>query len=269
MLVDSDGSFVGNIGAGCHEAELVESAGAALRDGSSRTIDFDVTDELLDGSSCGALLTVAIWLPDPGFAVVADRIVAGEEPVDFSCGSHAIRIERKRRLCLVGATDLAAHLTRAANASDFSVTIVDPRPAFATTKRHSDARRVLAAWPDDVLPSLLRDVAAIVVVAHDAKIDLRALRCALDSDVAYIGVLGSRRSQSVRRKSLQEVGYSADTLARIYGPAGLDVGAISNGQVACSILAEILSVLNARSAAPLRSVSGPIHPSPDRRVTAT
>ena len=72
MLVDSDGSFIGNIGAGCHEAELVESARAALRDGSPRTIDFDVSDELLDGSSCGAVLTVAIWLPDPAFAVVAE-----------------------------------------------------------------------------------------------------------------------------------------------------------------------------------------------------
>ena len=259
ILVDSDGSFLGNIGAGCHEAELVESARAALRDGSPRTIDFDVTDELLDGSSCGAFLTVGIWLPDPGFAAVADRIVAGEEPVDFACGAHIIRIERKRRLVLVGATDLAAHLTRAANASDFSVTVVDPRPAFATTRRHSDAHCVLVAWPDDVLPSLLSDTSAIVVVAHDAKIDLPALRCALESDVAYIGLLGSRRSQSVRGKSLQELGYSAGTLARIHGPAGLDVGAISNAQVACSILAEILTVLNDRSAAQLRSFPGPIH----------
>ena len=268
MLVDSDGSFIGNIGAGCHEAELVESARAALRDGLPRTIDFDVTDELLDGSSCGALLTVAIWLPDPGFAVVADRIVAGEEPVEFSCGFHVIRIERKRKLVVVGATDLAAHLTRAANASDFSVTIVDPRPEFATSKRHPEARRVLVGWPDDVLPSLLRDVAAIVVVAHDAKIDLPALRCALQSDVAYIGLLGSRRSQCVRGKSLQELGCSANTLARIHGPAGLDVGAISNAQVACSILAEVLSVLNDRSAAPLRSMPGPIHTLPERRLTA-
>jgi xanthine dehydrogenase accessory factor len=264
IIVDSDGSFIGNIGAGCHEAELVESAHAALRDGSPRTIDFDVTDELLDGSSCGAALTVAIWLPDPRFAVVADRIAAGEEPAEFSCGSHLIRIERRRRLVLVGATDFAAHLTQAANASDFSVTIVDPRPAFATTKRQPDARRVLVAWPDEVLPSLLRDAAAVVVVAHDAKIDLPALRCALQSEVAYIGLLGSRRSQSVRGKSLEELGYSANTLARIHGPAGLDVGATTNAQVACSILAEILSVLNDRSAAPLRSVPGPIHTSPER-----
>jgi xanthine dehydrogenase accessory factor len=267
LLVDADGSFLGNIGAGCHEAELVERARAALRDGTPRTIDFDLTDELLDGSSCGASLAVAIWVPDPDFAVVADRIVGGDDAVDFFCGSHVVRIERKRRLVVVGATDLAANLARLASAADFWVTVVDPRPEFATRRRHADAQGVIVAWPSDVLPALLADAAAIVVVAHDAKIDLPALRCALQSKVAYVGVLGSRRSQSARGKSLRELGLSAAELARIHGPAGLDVGAASNAQVACSIVAEILSVLNDRSAVPLRSLDGPIHAA--RATTST
>jgi xanthine dehydrogenase accessory factor len=261
LLVDADGSFVGNVGAGCHEAELVESARVALREGTPRMLDFDLTDELLDGSACGASLTVAIWVPGPEFALVADRIVAGELPVGFSCGLQAIEIEPKRKLVIVGATDLAAKLTRAAHAADFSVTVVDPRPAFATLKRHPDAQRLIVAWPDEALPALLTNASALVVVAHDAKIDLPALQCALQSGAAYIGVLGSRRSQSARAESLRELGYSPEALARIHGPAGLDVGATTNAQVACSILAEILSVLNDRSGTPLRSMDGPIHPS--------
>jgi xanthine dehydrogenase accessory factor len=259
LLVDADGSFLGNIGAGCHEAELIEGARAALGDGSPRTIDLALTDELLDGSFCGASLTVEIWIPDADFSVVADRIVGGEEVVQFSCGAHVVRIERKRRIVVVGATDLAAKLARHASAADFSVTVVDPRAEFATMRRHPDAQRVIVAWPDEVVPRLLTDAAAIVVVAHDAKIDLAALRCALDSDVAYIGVLGSRRSQSVRAESLRELGYGIDALARIHGPAGLDVGATFSAQITCSILAEILTVLNHRSASPLRSLQGPIH----------
>ena len=259
LLIDADGSFLGNIGAGCHEAELVESARAALRDGTPRTIDFDLTDELLDGSFCGASLTVAIWVPDLDFAVVADSIVGGQEAVDFFCGSHVVRIEQKRRLVIVGATDLAANLTRLASAADFWVTVVDPRPEFATRRRHADAQSVIVAWPDDVLPALLAEAAAIVVVAHDAKIDLPALRSALQSKVAYVGVLGSRRSQSAHAESLRELGCSAAELARIHGPAGLDIGAASSAQVACSIVAEILGVLNEGSAAPLRSLQGPIH----------
>jgi xanthine dehydrogenase accessory factor len=259
LLVDADGSFEGNIGAGCHEAELVESARAALRDGPPQTMIFDLTDELLDGSFCGASLSVAVWVPDPSFALVADRIVSGEEPVDVFCGPHVITIEAKRKLVVVGATELGARLSQMASAADFSVTVVDPRPAFATRKRHPFAQRVIVAWPDEALPSLLMDAAAIVVLAHDAKIDLPALECALRSGVAYIGVLGSRRSQSARAESLRKLGHSPDALARIHGPAGLDLGATTNAQVACSILAEILGVLNDRSAASLRSAEGPIH----------
>jgi xanthine/CO dehydrogenase XdhC/CoxF family maturation factor len=80
LLVDADGSFVGNIGAGCHEAEIVETARLVLRDGVHRTIQFDLVDELLDGSVCGASLTVEVWIPDTNFSWIADAIVAGQEP---------------------------------------------------------------------------------------------------------------------------------------------------------------------------------------------
>ncbi|MFY9719595.1 MAG: XdhC family protein, partial [Candidatus Cybelea sp.] len=46
LIVDADGSFAGNIGAGCHEGEIVEAARAALRDGATRTLEFDMSDEL-------------------------------------------------------------------------------------------------------------------------------------------------------------------------------------------------------------------------------
>ena len=88
LIVDSDGSFAGNIGGGCHESEIVEAARSALRDGVGRTLEFDINDELLDGLACGASLAVAIWLPATEFVAVADRIVAGDEAVTFSCGGR-------------------------------------------------------------------------------------------------------------------------------------------------------------------------------------
>ncbi len=264
LLVDIDGSFIGNIGAGCHEAEIVESARRSLNDGEPRTIEFTLADEVFDGSVCGASLTVEVRVPNRNFISMADAVVAGQNNVVFPCGSHVVTVEAKRRLVIVGATDLAASLTRLANAADFSVTVADPRPEFATRRRHPDAHRVVVAWPDDILDALLADAAAIVVVAHDVKIDLQAVQCALRSNVAYIGVLGNRISQRARAASLRDLGYSADALARIHGPAGLDLGGTSNAQVACSIIAEMLSVLNERSGAPLRSIDGPIHAAPRR-----
>jgi xanthine dehydrogenase accessory factor len=258
LLVEPDGSFRGNVGAGCHEGELVAAALTALRDGRPRTIDFDLSDELLDGSVCGASLTVAIWIPPAEFAGIAARIAEGSENVSFFCASHAVTIPRKRRLIVVGATELAACLSRSASEADFYIVVIDPRGAFATEERLPSADRILRAWPQDVLPALLADADAVVVLAHDAKIDLPALRCALDSRVPYIGALGSRRSQEARREALASFGYGESALARVHGPVGLDLGAVTAAQVACSILAEILSTLNRRTGRPLFETSGAI-----------
>ena len=266
LLADADGSFLGNVGAGCHEGELVAAARATLRDNQVRELDFDLTDELLDGSACGASMTVVVWKPGVSFESHAQRIAEGMEDVEFDCEGKEIIVPARRSLVIVGATDLASQLSSMARAADFGVTVVDPRPEFATPKRLPEVDRIVVAWPQDALPELLPQADAIVVVSHDEKIDLPALRCALDSNVAYIGVLGSRRNQRHRRELLAQDGYDDANLDRIHGPTGLDVGAVSNGQVACSILAEVLAVLNGRSALPLRETSGPIGADPLRSI---
>jgi xanthine dehydrogenase accessory factor len=259
IVIEADGSFAGNIGAGCHEAELIESARRILEDGRERTLSFDLDDELLDGSVCGASLDVAIWVPDPEFASTAQRIAMGEETARFTCAGHNVEIPAMRRLVVVGATDLAAELARAARAADFLVTVVDPRPEFATAARHPNAHRIVVDWPDRALPTLLEEASGIAIVAHDAKIDLPAIRAALDSNVAYVGVLGSRRAQRARAERLRAEGVSPQALARIHGPAGLDLGASSAAGTAYSILAECLAVANDRSALPLRDRDDSIH----------
>lgn len=258
LLVDADGSFLGNVGAGCHEGELVEAARATLLDGQTRKIDFDLTDALLDGSACGSSMTVVVWRPHARFEASARRIAEGSENVEFDCDGHDVTVPQRRSLIVVGATDLATHLSSLAKAADFEVTVVDPRAEFATASRLPGVGRVVVAWPQDALPDLLPEADAIVIVSHDAKIDFPALRCALDTGVAYIGVLGSRRNQRSRREALAKDGYDDATLDRIHGPTGLDVGAVTNGQIACSILAEVLAVLSGRSALPLRQTSGRI-----------
>lgn len=178
--------------------------------------------------------------------------------VQYDCDGHDVVVPARRSLVIVGATDLALQLSSFAQAADFAVTVVDPRAEFATSKRLPGVDRIVVAWPQDALPGLLPESDAIVIVSHDAKIDLPALRCALDTSIAYVGILGSRRNQWFRREALAEDGYDEASLDRIHGPTGLDVGAVTNGQVACSILTEVLAVLNGRSGLPLRETSGRI-----------
>lgn len=259
IVVDRGGRFVGNIGAGCHEAELIEAALCALENKQERIVAFNLDDEVLDGSVCGATLSAAVWVPGAQFLDTADAVVRGDETVRFVCGGREIEIAPKRRLVIAGATLLASHVTEIARWCDFHVTVVDPRAPFATSQRHPHADRIRIAWPQDELPALLRTADAVVILAHDAKIDMPAIRCALASKVPYIGVLGNRRSQRCRAALLREEGYTSQDLARIHGPAGLDIGAAFTGQTACSIVVEMLAVVNARSGAPLRLGETAIH----------
>ncbi len=100
---------------------------------------------------------------------------------------------------------------------------------------------------------------AVVVLTHDDKFDVPALKAALESDAFYIGALGSRRNQERRRERLLEAGVDEDALERISGPCGLDIGAESQPETALSILAEALAVRMGRDGGKLKESKKRIH----------
>ena len=123
--------------------------------------------------------------------------------------------------------------------------MADPRGAFATEQRFPGIP-LLKAWPTEGLAELGFDRrTAVVTLTHDPKLDDPALHAALGSSAFYIGALGSRRTQSARLERLREAGFGDDDLARIHAPVGLDIGARTPGEIAASILAEIVRVLRA------------------------
>ncbi|MGD0967422.1 MAG: XdhC family protein [Candidatus Aquilonibacter sp.] len=261
IAVAADGRIVGNIGAGCYESEIIESAQRTLVDGVLRPLDVNLEsdDELAGGTACGAVMRLLIWRPDPAFATDARAIDAGERAVTLSIGAFKHLFPAKNQLILIGATSLAADLAAIASRMDVRVTVVDPRPAFATEARLPDAHAIVRAWPDDYLPLALSSQTAIVVLSHDPKFDLPALRCALRSDAPYIGLLGSRRAQASRRAALRAEGFDDAAIARIRGPVGLDIGGTTTAETAISILAEIVAQRSGRDGRPLQAREGAIH----------
>ena len=127
----------------------------------------------------------------------------------------------------------------------YDVTVVDPRAAFATEERFPGID-LMKAWPGEGLAEVGLDRrTALVTVTHDPKLDDPALHAALASDVFYIGALGSRRTHGARLKRLREAGLSEEDLERIHAPVGLDLGARTPGEIAASVVAEIIQVLRA------------------------
>lgn len=167
---------------------------------------------------------------------------------------------RRPRLVVFGAVDTAEHLCAAASALGWKTVVVDARAKLATRERIPSADELVVGWPEETLADIAPDHAtAIVVLTHEDRFDIPALRSALASDAFYVGALGSRRNQERRRERLLAEGVEEEAIDRISGPSGLDLGAITPAETAVSILAEILALRAGRSGGRLKTAKGRIH----------
>jgi len=147
------------------------------------------------------------------------------------------------KLIVVGAVHISQAMAPMARLLGLDMTVVDPRTAFATPERFPDVALV-ADWPDVALPTLGVDAySAFVALTHDPKIDDPALVHALNAGCFYIGALGSRKTHARRVERLAEAGFSAEAIARIRAPVGLDIGAVSPAEIALAVLGEIVAAL--------------------------
>ena len=175
----------------------------------------------------------------------ADDSLARDRSLSLEAAGRRVLVQSmapRRRLVIVGAVHIAQHLAPLAAATGYRVTVIDPRTAFATTRRFPGIA-LDRRWPAAALADIGLDRhTALVTLCHDAKLDDPALAAALDSEAFYVGALGSRRTQAARAERLQALGYGEEALARIHGPVGLDLGGREPAEIALAVMAEIVQV---------------------------
>jgi len=131
-----------------------------------------------------------------------------------------------------------------AQALDYRVIVCDPREEMRATWDVPNTA-IQTEMPDDAVLALQADAhTAIVALTHDPKLDDMALLEALKSPAFYVGALGSRANTASRKQRLALFDLSADEINRLHGPIGLDIGSRTPGEIAVSILAEIIAVRN-------------------------
>ena len=214
---------------------MKKSVLAALMEGKSRplvrALSKDGTERLIDPSTDDSPLGQAA-------RAAARRDVSGE--VEIEGESWFLEVHNPPLdLVLVGAVHIAQSLAQMALLAGYQVRVVDPRPAFATEARFPGVP-LTHAYPDEALATEpLGPRSALVVLAHDPKIDDPGLVAALKSPAFYVGALGSQKTHAARLARLAAQGFPSETLARIHGPVGLSIGAKSPGEIAVSILAQM------------------------------
>ncbi|MDN3353719.1 XdhC family protein [Actinomadura sp. DC4] len=279
LMITPGGGRVGSVMSGSLNERLAELAGAESR---GRLVDLRVgeVDALVAGLACGGdarclilpatELPVALWerldRREPVCLVtrldgtdVVETSVYGPETID-EAGEDARTLFRQAT-------------SGTAVAGDAVITVWRPIPKLVIIGRGAIAEALVAAagllgWNTqtmtdaDEAATVLAELSALdnaVVISHDAEIAGRALMAVLSGGAGYVGALGSRRTQEARARWLAEHGVTE--LDRIHGPAGLDIGASTPGEIAVSILAEALAVRSGTEAVPLGSRPGPIHAS--------
>jgi xanthine dehydrogenase accessory factor len=277
LAITPGGGRVGEILAGALDGELVDQA---ARGAKGRLVNVHVGDleAELAGLSCGGdarcLLIPAAELPPELWPRLRDR-----EPVCLVTrldGTSVVDTTLFGPDTVADAGEAAANLF-GRGVSDTIVTpeavttvlwpvptllIVGPGEVSNALSRAADLLgwHTQTATAPNTATGVIAGLAAldkVVVTSHDVEFAGRALEAALASKVGYIGALGSRRTQQARADWLAYRGVT--DLARVHGPAGLDIGANTPAEIAVSILAEALAEQAKANAGSLKAKSGPIH----------
>lgn len=166
------------------------------------------------------------------------------------------------RLVVCGAGHDAIPLVHQANAIGFRVVVIDDRELFLTKDRYPEAAGFLVSDPGEAATATAADPRTyVVVMSHNYLRDKEYLRSFLKSDAVYIGMLGPRKRTDRLLDELRSEGVEVTNrdLARIHGPAGLDLGSEGPDEIASAIAAEILAVRRRRTGGFLRDRDAPIH----------
>lgn len=174
-------------------------------------------------------------------------------------------------LVIVGAGNDAIPVMRIADSIGWDMRIVDGRNTHARPERFVSACQVLVSKPEKALEEIPVDSnTAFVLMTHNYNYDKAMLKNLLAKEIQYIGVLGPKKKLEKMLDELLEEGIAItpDQLNKIYGPAGLEIGAETPEEIALSIIAEIKAVFSKNTGGSLRNKKDVIHSRKDTLIEA-
>lgn len=182
----------------------------------------------------------------------------GHEQITVLVAYHPPAIQ----LLVAGAGNDVMPLIKMAAILGWHTCVFDGRPAYAQPQRFPEATKVVHAKPAAVLSHLQPDeYTAVILMTHNYNYDLALLTALLPHALPYTGVLGPAKKLERMLAEIEETGTGITALqrSRIYGPAGLDIGAETAEEIALSIISEIKAVMAKAAGTPLRERKNTIH----------
>jgi len=276
MALREDGRSVGSVSGGCIEDDLIHQYTHAFGAGNmqaqppTRLVRYGVQadDAHRFGLPCGGTLEILLeFNPDADtLAALVARLDAGQlvrrevrrdsGQVTLTCADvpDALHLDAQclistlgpgYRMLLIGAGAISDYLCTMALFNGFTVTVCDPRlhgESFGSIA----GVNVVTDMPDDAVTAFAPDArACVIALTHDPKLDDLALLEAIHSPAFYVGAIGSRRNNALRRqRMIEHFGETEDSLKPLRGPIGIYIASKTPAEIAVSVMAEVLAVKN-------------------------
>lgn len=218
MLVLADGSFYGTIGGGPLEDYVRREAVDCILSRKSKLLSLSLNkDQGGFPMMCGGqlMIHVEVLIPEP-------------------------------HLVVVGAGHIGQALAKMADILEWQVSLVDDRrELLESSEIPAKHRRIWGPSYGQALKNItISPNDYVVIVTRDSTGDEEALEQVIDSQAAYIGMIGSQRKIAAIYKNLENRGVNSEKLKQVNAPVGLNIGAKTPGEIAISILGQIVERFN-------------------------
>ena len=226
LLVFDTGETFGSVGGGAVEKSVTEDCLALLKTGGTLLKTYSHFEE-----------------NDPAMAC------ANNVTVFMECSAHV------PHLYLCGGGHVAQAILKIAKSVGYHVTLLDTRDltAFGDAVEGADEIVRLERF-SDIEKQTFSPGAAVVVCTFSHKGDEEAVLAAAGKQPSYLGILGGKPKLTGIFHTLQEKGFSTEQIRSIHAPIGLDTGGEKPAEIAVSVMAEIMTVLNHKSGRPMKEL---------------
>lgn len=271
LIVNAQGQAFNTIGGGAGEAKVLRQAQAVLKTGIKQRVEIDLSGAPQRSTQglCGGHMEVWLerWQGEAAISLV-DEIVQGlrlgrsltlvtpfatnqapylaSKAVQLNPADAFVEtLQPPPTLLIVGAGHVGLQLARVAHLIGFDIAVQDDRPEWANASLYPQASYILTAPIDQAIAALAhhRNLYA-ALVTRGYTYDIAALHVLLQRPVPcqYIGLIGSTKRVQQVYHALEQQGIPRQTLSTLYGPIGLDIGALTPEEIAISISAELVMV---------------------------
>jgi xanthine dehydrogenase accessory factor len=271
LVVDARGQAFNTIGGGAGEAKVLRQAEEVLKTGTQQFVEIDLSGapqrqtqgvcgghmrvwlERWQGDTAKALVQQilqqlqngqSVTLVTPLDGVKAPYIAETQAEVDQAT-AFVETLAPPPTLLIVGAGHVGIQLAKVAHLIGFQVAVQDDRPDWANANHYPQASQILA---QDIAPAMAtlatHQNLYAALVTRGYTYDLAALQTLLQrpQPCRYIGMIGSEKRVRQVYQAIEQAGLSREQLASIYGPIGLNIGALTPEEIAVSIGAELIMV---------------------------